>query len=150
MVYYAKNKKTGKIITNTKPYSYAGKMTLAEFNRICHVYRSDLEYYGEYNNGVFTNDHAEYRRFVSQEESGDKLLRLDGEYKPVDPKQADNYEIAFAFKDSYTAQVTKTYRTYTASELRRFLAFVITGLGVAGLACLLFIFRLINRKGILM
>ena len=29
MVYYAKNKKTGKIITNTKPYSYAGKMTLA-------------------------------------------------------------------------------------------------------------------------
>ena len=147
LVYYAKNKKTGKIITNTKPYSYAGEMTLAEFNRICHVYRSDLEYYGEYNNGVFTNDHAEYRRFVSQEESGDKLLRLDGEYKPVDPEQADNYEIAFAFKDSYTAQVTKTYRTYTASELRRFLAFVITGLGVAGLACLLFIFRLINRKG---
>ena len=43
--------------------------------------------------------------------------------------------------------MTKTYRTYTASELRRFLAFVITGLGVAGLACLLFIFRLINRKG---
>lgn len=148
LVYYARNKKTGKVITNIKPYSYQGEMTLEEFDRICHLYRSDLTCYGQYSNGTFVNRETEYRRFVSQEEelSGD-LLRLDGAYKPVDPEQAENYEIAFAFKDTCVQTKIDTKYTYTTRELRRFLAIVVTGLGIAGLAFLMLVFRLINRRG---
>ncbi|MDD6237723.1 MAG: histidine kinase dimerization/phospho-acceptor domain-containing protein [Clostridiales bacterium] len=148
LVYYARNKKTGKVITNIKPYSYQGEMTLAEFDRICHLYRTDLSCYGQYSNGTFVNNGTEYQRFVSQqaEKPGD-LLRLDGAYKPVDPEQAENYEIAFAFKDTCVQTKIETKYIYTTQELRRFLAFVIAGLGIAGLACLLFVFRLINRRG---
>lgn len=148
LVYYARNKKTGKVITNIKPYSYQGEMTLAEFDRICHLYCTDLSCYGQYSNGTFVNRETEYQRFVSQqaEKPGD-LLRLDGAYKPVDPEQAENYEIAFAFKDTCVQTKIETKYIYTTQELRRFLAFVIAGLGIAGLACLLFVFRLINRRG---
>lgn len=148
LVYYARNKKTGKVITNIKPYSYQGEMTLEEFDRICHLYRSDLTCYGQYSNGTFVNRETEYRRFVSQEEelSGD-LLRLDRAYKPVDPEQAENYEIAFAFKDTCVQTKIDTKYTYTTRELRRFLAIVVTGLGIAGLAFLMLVFRLINRRG---
>ncbi len=148
LVYYARNKKTGKVITNIKPYSYQGEMTLKEFQRICYYYRTDLSCYGQYSNGTFVNNGTEYQRFASQQaESPGDLLRLDGAYKPVDPEQSENYEIAFAFKDTCVQTKIDTKYTYTTQELRRFLAFVISGLGIAGLACLLFVFRLINRKG---
>ena len=145
VLYYARNKLTGEILTNVSGYQYddyGEQMDLDIFRQICgsQTYYSN---YGEYVNGTLTDAQAGYPAGISRFDTGSDSghLLLDGAYKAVDAARQGDYEIAYAFPDTY--YVSSRYEPNYQADLQVIFAGVI----VAMLGVLLFFIRFANRQG---
>ena len=147
MLYYAKNLKTGKIITNCDPITYQGEMTMDEFEIVCdQLSDSWVEYTSFDGKKLAMSDHICSDRF--SEESWDEGA-VGLAYKPIDAEYAGTYEIAFAFSRSYAYEgivLTEEYR-YSDSEMQRHWRYIVIGMVLVGCSALLFFLFLLCRKG---
>lgn len=161
MIYYAKNLKTGKVITNCTPVSFEGTgndMTLDEFNQI--LYARDSEWV---NCSLFngTNFYP-YSYYTDRDGDGAKITYIprfvpeewDEEffgvpYKEISAEYEDMYEIAFAFKDSYAYNgiLSQESRNFTDNEMERNLGYIVIGISSFLLGVLLLVLHTANRTG---
>ena len=144
ILYYARNRVTGEVLTNVSEYQYDSDydktLDLDTFRLICES-QTYYTHYGEYRNGILTDAQAGYPSGVSRFDTGEKHLQLDGAYKTVDPALKNEYEIAYAYPDNY--RVTTRYE----SDYRASLQMVFIGVLVAMLGILLLFIRFANRQG---
>ena len=159
MIYYAKNLKTGEVITNCTPVSFEGTgddMTLDEFNQILYARGSEWVNSSLFNGTNFypysyytDRDEAKstYIPRFAPEEWDEDFFGVP--YKEISAEYEGTYEIAFAFKESYAYNgiLSQEIRHFTDGEMQQNLGYIVIGISSFLLGVLLLVLHAAGRKG---